>query len=421
MTPDPPPALLLPFGALLLGIACGPLLAPKFWEHHLPKIVLGLGAVPVAYYLAVFHAGDALLHVAEEYVGFMAVIGALFVISGGVHLRVKGEATPLANTVFLLCGALLSNVIGTTGASMLLIRPWIRMNKYRFTRMHVAFFIFVISNLGGCLTPIGDPPLLLGYIKGVPFWWVIEHCWQPWCIGIASVLLVFYILDWRNFRRAPQAVREVECAHEEWHADGLVNIAYMAVVLVAIIALPAGWRELAMVAAAASSWFTTKKSVHEANRFSFEPVREVAWVFLGIFATMKPVLDYVVRHADGLGLRTDAQFYWLTGLLSGVLDNAPTYLTFLAAAFGLEHLSLDDPQHMHTFVDAHGHYLIAISVASVFFGALTYIGNAPNLMVKALCDHAGVRTPSFFGYVFRYSLPVLIPIFAVVGWLFFRA
>jgi len=265
--PDPPRWLLLPFAVLLLGLACGPLLAPKFWEHHLPKIVLGLGAIPVAYYLAVFHAGGALLHVAEEYVGFIAVIVALFVISGGVHLRVKGEATPWANCVFLLAGAVLSNVIGTTGASMLLIRPWIRMNKYRFTRLHLAFFIFLISNLGGCLTPIGDPPLLLGYIKGVPFWWVLAHCWQPWCIGVGSVLAVFYILDRRNFRRAPAAIRDVECAQEEWHADGLLNIVFMAVVLVAILALPAGWREVAMLAAATASWFTTKKSVHDANHF----------------------------------------------------------------------------------------------------------------------------------------------------------
>lgn len=416
---QPPVWLLLPFCLLLLGLASCPLLMPAFWEHRGRQIIVALSCVPVLYYL-IAKAGATYLHVAADYGSFMVVIGALFVISGGVHLRVKGEAKPWMNCLFLLIGAVLGNFIGTTGASMLLIRPWIRMNKYRFTGMHVAFFIFLVSNIGGCLTPIGDPPLLIGYLKGVPFWWVIEHCWKAWCLAIGGGITIFYFLDRRNFLRAPKVIREAETSHGEWHADGLHNVFFMLIVITSILVLPEGLRELAMTVAAVASYVTTKKPVHEANHFSFAPLKEVAWIFLGIFATMKPVLDYMVLHAANLGLKSDAQFYWLTGLLSGVLDNAPTYLTFLAAAFGIENLNLDRAEDMHIFIAHHDHYLIAISIGSVFFGALTYIGNGPNLMVKAICEQAKVNTPHFFEYIFKYSLPVLIPVFVLVSWLLFH-
>ena len=410
---------MLPFALLLLSLSCCPLLAPKFWEHHFKKIIIALVIIPVFYYSVVFGAGHEYFHVATDYGSFMVVIGSLFVISGGVHLRVKGESKPWSNCLFLLLGTLLGSFIGTTGASMLLIRPWIRMNKYRFTGMHVAFFIIFVSNLGGALTPLG-PPLFLGYLKGVPFWWGLTRCWPGWCVTMAAVIPIFYFLDRHNFMRATREIREMETAHEEWHADGLHNLFFMAVVLFAIIVLPEGIREMAMIAAAAASYFTTQKRVHEANHFNIGPIKEVGWIFLGIFATMKPVLDFMSLHAAELGLRSDAQFYWGSGLLSGVLDNAPTYLTFLAAACGLEHLNLDSAQDMHTFIAQHDHYLIAISLGSTCFGALTYIGNGPNLMVKAICEQANVRTPHFFGYIFKYTAPVLIPVFIFVSWLFFH-
>ena len=417
--PDPTPWMVLPFVSLLLCIALLPFFLKHHWERHYHKIAVGLGAISVFYYLFVLHAPARVTGVAGDYISFMVVIGSLFVISGGIHLRVKGEAKPWVNCVYLLLGAVLANVIGTTGASMLLIRTWIRMNKYRFTGLHVAFFIFFVSNVGGALTPVG-PPLFLGYLKGVPFWWGLQRCWLPWCVTVAALTVIFYFLDRLNFLRAPRKIREMETAREEWRADGLHNIFFMLVVLAGEIVLPNGFRELVLVAAAAGSYYTTKKTVHEANQFTFGPIKEVGWLFIGIFATMVPVLDYMQLHAGALGIRSDAQFYWFSGLLSGVLDNAPTYLTFLAAAFGLEHLSLGNPAHMQEFIAHHDHYLIALSLGSTCFGALTYIGNGPNFMVKAIAEHAKVHTPSFFGYVVKYSLPFLVPVFIMVTLLFFR-
>ena len=271
-----------------------------------------------------------------EYVSFIALIGSLFVVSGGIHINVKGEATPLKNVLFLFVGAVLANVLGTTGASMLLIRPWIRMNKYRITAHHVVFFIFIVSNVGGCLTPIGDPPLFLGYLKGIPFWWVAEHCWPMWAVGVGVLLAMFYVVDLRNFRRAPAPIREQETAHETWRFDGRANLFFLAVILVAVfIDRPIFVREALMIAAAAGSYFTTKKSVHEANHFNFHPIQEVAILFIGIFATMMPALDWLEGHAGSLLGQNPASglFYWGCGALSSVLDNAPTYLCFLSATF----------------------------------------------------------------------------------------
>ncbi len=418
---DPHPAMILPFALLLFCIAAMPFIHKHWWEHHYPKVALGLAGITVAYYLAALGNGSRMLHVAQEYVSFIALIGSLFVVSGGIHIRVKGESTPLVNCVFLFIGAVLANFIGTTGASMLMIRPWIRMNKYRITSFHVVFFIFIVSNVGGCLTPIGDPPLFLGYLKGVPFWWVIEHCWQAWLVGVGGLLGIFYVLDRRNFLRASKDIRDKETAHETWKFDGLRNLAFLGVILAAVfLRRPPGLSEALMVAAALGSYFTTPRAVHAANDFSFAPIKEVAWLFIGIFATMVPALDYLEVHATELGLDTAMKFYWLTGALSGVLDNAPTYLTFLAAAMGRHQLSMNSPADMQTFLAQHGHELIAISLGAVFFGAMTYIGNGPNFMVKSICEQAKVRTPGFFAYLFKFAVPILLPLFAIVALLFFR-
>jgi len=417
-TPDPPIALIIPFVALLLCIACGPLTFAKLWEPHYPKFAVAFGLIPVGYYLLVFSAGERLLHVLWEYLSFVIFIGSLFVAAGGVVVRTKGGATPLRNTVFLAVGAVLANVIGTTGASMLLIRPWMRMNKYRFTSLHAAFFIFAVSNIGGCLTPIGDPPLLLGYLKGVPFFWTLR-CLPAWGVALSLVLLVFYFVDRRNFLRAPAEVRDAGTANDEFRIDGARNFLLIAVMLGAIIWAPPGWREAALLLAAFVSYKTTPRDVHAANNFSFHPVHEIAWLFAGIFATMVPALDYLSHHAADLGVEKPAGFYWLTGILSSVLDNAPTYLAALATALGRNGLSIDNPAHVAAFAAEYPQHLLAISLAAVFFGAGTYIGNGPNFLVKAICQHAGVRTPGFFEYILRFALPVLVPIFALVAWLFF--
>ncbi len=422
----PPYGLILPFVALLLCIALMPLIAPHFWEHHYPKVAVGLGLVTAVYYAVIRHDWRALQHAGHEYVSFMALVGSLFVISGGINIRVKGEATPLRNVVFLAVGAVLSNFIGTTGASMLLIRPWIRMNKYRITGQHIVFFIFVVSNCGGALTPIGDPPLFLGFLRGVPFWWVLEHAWLGWLICVALLLAVFFVLDTINFRRAPKQVREAVTAEERFSFRGLPNVGFLAMVLAAVF-LPKSIQEmvigemisvpaLLMIAAAVGSYFMSKREIHEANDFNFGPVKEVGYLFAGIFLTMIPALQ-ILQSGEAVQITTPLGYYFATGALSAFLDNAPTYLSFLAAAMGAEQLSVDSAADVVSFAASHAHELIAISLGAVFFGAGTYIGNGPNFMVKAIAEKSKVHTPDFLRYMWQFSIPILLPILIVVGWL----
>jgi Na+/H+ antiporter NhaD/arsenite permease-like protein len=417
---EPNPLMIIPFGLMLLAIALMPFIHKHWWEHQYPKVAAGLGAITAIYYIFFLGGGVRMLHVVHEYVSFIALIGSLFVVSGGIHIKVKGEAKPITNCVFLLVGAVLANFVGTTGASMLLIRPWIRMNKYRVTAFHIVFFIFVVSNIGGCLTPIGDPPLFMGYLKGVPFWWMLQHAWAAWLIGVLGLLGVFYIFDRANFLRAPKEVRAKEIQPETWKIEGCRNLVFLLLILVAaFIKHPPFLSELLMIGAAIGSYFATPKQIHKANHFSFEPIREVAWLFLGIFLTMVPALDFMKMHAGELGLESEMMFFWLTGALSGALDNAPTYLTFLAAATGRRGFSLDNPADIQTYIAAHGHELIAISLGAVFFGALTYIGNGPNFMVKSIAEGAEVKVPSFFAYLFKYAIPILVPLFILISILFF--
>jgi Na+/H+ antiporter NhaD/arsenite permease-like protein len=466
--------MIVPFGLLLGSIALAPIFCQDWWLKHYSKVALSLGAVTFCYYLFGLRAYARLLYTAHEYVSFIAIIGSLFVVAGGIHINVKGQATPRVNVLFLLIGAVIANVLGTTGASMLLIRPWIRMNKYRVTSHHIVFFILIVSNVGGCLTPIGDPPLFLGYLYGIPFWWVAEHCYPMWAVGIGLLLGMFYVVDELNFRRAPRAVREMETAHEEWHFEGLTNLFFLAVILWAVfLNEPMFLREGLMIAAAVGSYFTTRKRVHEANQFNFHPIQEVAILFIGIFATMLPALDWLKDNAGTLLGQNPPSgvFYWGCGLLSSMLDNAPTYLSFLSAAMGsfvnhdvvlqvqhlihtggadLATLTGPDAEHIRATFEAlqkyHGatltsatiseeeigvcyllgnfmfnKYLVAISIAAVFFGANTYIGNGPNFMVKSIATHQKVPTPSFLAYLFRYTLPFLIPMELVIWLLFFRS
>ncbi len=418
--------MVAPFALLLLCIALMPLFAAHFWEHHYPKVAVGLGLVTACYYLFVQKDWHPLHHAAHEYVSFMALVGSLFVISGGINIRVKGEATPMVNTIFLLIGAVLANFIGTTGASMLMIRPWIKMNKYRITGFHIVFFIFVVSNVGGALTPIGDPPLFLGFLRGVPFWWVLQNCWQAWALAVALLLAIFYAFDSANFRRAPKEIREKETAHEDWFFRGTLNLLWLGAVLGAVF-LPKSVQEttllgvfsvpaLVMFAAAVASYFTTKPEVHEANDFNFGPVKEVGYLFIGIFLTMIPALQ-ILQSGEAVKIDTPMQYYFATGALSAFLDNAPTYLSFLAASMGHEQLSVDSSSDVLKFAAENAAHLIAISLGAVFFGAGSYIGNGPNFMVKAIADKSKVHAPSFLAYIYRFSLPILLPVVIIVGWL----
>jgi Na+/H+ antiporter NhaD/arsenite permease-like protein len=459
-----------PFIALLLAIAVVPFINRHWWEHNYPYVSFGLGAVVVVYYLAGLQNGGRLLVTLVDYVSFIALIGSLFVVAGGIHIQIKGKSRPLANTFLLAIGAVLANIVGTTGASMILIRPFLRVNKYRIRPFHVVFFIFVVSNMGGALTPIGDPPLFLGYLKGVPFFWVLERSWLPWLVAMGLVLGVFYVMDLLSYRKLSAAQRHgAEGAHEEGAAAGVHNIFFLAVILVAVfITDPPFVREALMVLAAVGSYLTTRKDIHEKNDFNFIPIKEVAILFAGIFATMIPALDWLELNAASLGIVTPGQFYFASGTLSAFLDNAPTYLNFLSAAVGL-HVSpevvagvqqaiaskgaslaqlagdnapairatFESLQRYHydavaagnvpldqVMVDVllanHPLHIQAISLGAVFFGACSYIGNGPNFMVKSIAEQSGVRCPSFFGYIAMYSIPVLIPVFVITWWLFLR-
>ena len=409
--------LLLPFALLLGAMAFVPIFAPRWWRRHYAKVALGLGALTTGYYFFVLHDTHSLGEAAHEYISFIALVGSLYVVAGGIYIGVQGESTPLKNIVFLLIGALLANILGTTGAAMLLIRPWIRMNKYRITAHHIVFFIFIVANVGGCLTPIGDPPLFLGFLEGIPFGWVVKNCWPMWLLGVGMLLVIFYFIDRKNFRRAPRAVREAT-AHETWKIEGLPNLFFLAVILVAVfVEKPIFLREILILTAAAGSYFTTKRNVRAANDFNFHPIQEVAVLFAGIFATMMPALAWLDRGSQSLLGQNPSPgiFYWGTGIVSSALDNAPTYLGFLRALHGTA-----GAENIHELLATHSHHVLAITIGAVFFGAATYIGNGPNFMVKAIAEQNRVRMPSFVEFILKFSLPLLLPVLITVWLLFFR-
>ncbi len=267
------PWMILPFVTLLLAVAVMPFINRHWWEHHYQVVAIGLGLVNVVYYLFFLHAPARLLHTLVEYISFIVLIGSLFVVAGGIHIRIRGKSRPLSNVFLLAIGAVLSNIVGTTGASMILIRPFIRVNKYRIKPFHIVFFIFIVSNMGGALTPIGDPPLFLGYLKGIPFFWVVEKLWLPWLVAMTLVLAVFYGMDTFSLHRLPHAkLHEAQEAHEEGAVEGAQNIFFLAVILVAVFVTdPPFLREGLMVAAALGSYFTTKPDIHRKNDFNFAP------------------------------------------------------------------------------------------------------------------------------------------------------
>ncbi len=410
--------MVTPFVALLMAIAVVPFISRTWWERYYPHVSLGLGFVVFAYYTM---ALDLLrmIDTAVDYVSFIVLIGSLFVAAGGIFLHTERHATPPLNTLLLSIGAVVSNLLGTTGASMLLIRPFIRMNRQRIRGFHVVFFIFVVSNIGGALTPIGDPPLFLGYLNGVPFHWTILRVWNIWLLTLTLVLALFFLFDTVAYRRwLGEGHRPVRGTR--FDLQGTHNFLFLLIILAAVFARTP-LREFIMVCAAVAAYRFADKRVLHANEFTFIPIKEVAILFAGIFATMVPALDYLALNAGHLRIRTPGAFYWTTGILSSFLDNAPTYLNLLSAAMGLQGLVLGNTDHVRILITNHGEFLRAISVGAVFFGANTYIGNGPNFMVKSIAEHAKVECPSFFGYLAKYSIPILVPIFAVVWLVFFRS
>jgi len=400
-----------PFAALLLGIAVLPLTLPRFWESNLNKLFLALALGAPVVWLYGQHAPDALHHSGVEYLQFMVLLASLFVISGGVVMDGDLEATPLVNTAFLGLGALLASAVGTTGASMLLIRPLLHTNSERKNTVHTfVFFIFLVSNIGGCLTPLGDPPLFLGYLQGVPFTWTFR-LFLPWLATTALLLGVYYVWDTRAYaREAPPRVLADRIFIEPITIRGKANLILLFGILGAAAFLASPWREVAMISLALASFLWTPSDLHRANHFSFHPILEVAAVFVGIFATMIPALDLLRARGAELGVHQPWQFFWATGALSSVLDNAPTYLTFLALGQG-QHLTPDVVGVPHQMLEA-------ISLGAVFMGANTYIGNGPNFMVRSIAESRGIGMPSFGGYVV-YSMAILIPTFLLVTVAFF--
>ncbi len=411
--------IIAPFVLLLGLIAVGPLFFSDWWGKHYPKVSLVLGISVVAYYVLHLQSYEVVLHTSSEYVSFIILIGALYIVSGGIHISTKDLTSPGENVLLLMIGAILSNILGTTGASMLLIRPWIKMNKARIQPYHIVFFIFIVSNVGGSLTPIGDPPLFLGYLKGVPFWWITSRALPVWLTAVALLLLIFYILDRRNFLAQNRTVKKEIERTDVWKVEGAINFLFLGIILLAVfIKSPIFLREGVIMIAAVTSYFTTKKTIHSANHFTFHPIQEVAILFAGIFATMIPALELLRTQAQGMTDLSPTFFFWSTGLLSSFLDNAPTYLSFLSVAEGnLNHtgMPVSDLLMNPTFAS----YLTAISIGAVFFGAMTYIGNGPNFMVKSIAEHYKVSTPSFIRYITHFALPILLPVLIFVWAVFF--
>lgn len=432
----PSPWMTLPFIILLLMIATGPLFYAHFWHHNYGKIAAFLGLITGSYYFFVLHDVTTLIHAGEEYFAFIGLLTPLFIASGGILIRIHKKATPMLNSAILLIGAFLANLMATTGASMLLIRPFMKINKGRLKPYHIIFFIFIVSNIGGVLTPIGDPPLFLGFLKGVPFFWTLENLWPFWFIGVGAVLAVFFIVDSRNKEGGEDNSSEMSGKIE---FVGLKSLIYILATVGCIFLDPAvitsgplhellktikgyafhlfGLREILFFAIAFVAYKTSDKEAMKENDFNFEPILEVAYLFVGIFLTMQPALrligDFAATNGDKLNVTT---FYWATGALSGVLDNAPTYLNFLSAALGKFGETFPVPHELIEYGAPGYRYLEAISVAAVFFGAMTYIGNAPNFMVKSIAEQNGVEMPAFAQYAVKYSIPILVPIFVVV-WL----
>ncbi len=433
----------LPFASLLLCVAILPLITPHWWEHNSSKgIVVAVLSIPMAAYLLTVWgnhgAGHQLLEKIHEYISFIALLGALYVISGGVYIRGSLSGTPLSNTALLGIGTLLASFIGTTGASVLLIRPLLRANESRKARAHlVIFFIFTVSNCGGLLTPLGDPPLFLGFLKGVPFEWTGWNLWPQWLMVNLILLAIFNLWDQNVLDREEKAREgsqlEELMKHEPLGIDGGLNFLFLAGVVGAIVMskyLPLGVPEILMILLALGAYFTTSQRNRELNKFTFGPINEVAVLFIGIFITMIPALLILNAWGEGsreifgfeFGLSKDWHYFWATGILSSFLDNAPTYLAMAAPACGQFEVEVSDKPYLGEFL-AKGPeaaaLLKAISCGAVFMGANTYIGNGPNFMVKAIAEEGGVRMPSFFGYM-AYSLAILTPIFIAVTLVFFR-
>lgn len=434
----------IPFAGILLSLALCPMIVPNFWHHHYGKVAVFWAltcAIPLFFSFETSVATTEIAHaLIGDYIPFLLFVGALYIIAGGIHIRSSFAGRPIFNAGFLTVGAVLANVMGTTGAAMLLIRPLIHANAGRKHCVHTfIFFIFIVANIGGCLTPLGDPPLFLGFLRGIEFFWTAQHLILPWGVTLAILLAIYVAIDEYYYRQEKEAHTFVAHPEKRVHfkIEGSINVLYLfgmvgAVLMSGIwkpgvefevlgvhIGLQGIVRDCCFVALALLSYFTTPKEVHEVNHFNFEPIIEIAKLFFGIFVCIVPVLEMLRAGSAGVfaplvamvtsadGQMNNAMFFWMTGSLSAFLDNAPTYLAFFNLAGG-------DPVALMT---VHAKTLMAVSMGAVFMGALSYIGNAPNLMTVSIVRQRGIKMPSFFGYMV-WSVGILCPTFALVVWIF---
>jgi Na+/H+ antiporter NhaD/arsenite permease-like protein len=434
----------IPFAGMLLSIAILPLATPQLWHHHFGKIAAAWAlslALPFAYVFGPAAMGSSVVHtLLSEYLPFIILLTALFTISGGIYIRGNLHGSPALNVAIMAIGAVLASAMGTTGASVLLIRPLIRANDNRKSVAHVVvFFIFIVSNAGGSLTPLGDPPLFLGFLKGVDFFWTVKHIFPETLFLIGSLLAIFYVIDAWHYER--EGVTRVDPTPDSptFGLDGAINFVPLLMVMALVlmsgtwkpgisfnaygtdVPLPSLLRDVALVCVTLLSLAITPAGVREANHYSWAPMQEVSKLFIGIFLTMVPVLAMLKAGESGAfaavaravtgpdGQPLPWAYFWFSGILSSFLDNAPTYLVFFNLAGG-------DPKVLMTTLAT---TLAAISAGSVFMGANSYIGNAPNFMVKAIAEDRGIRMPSFFGYM-AWSCCVLLPLFGVMTLIWFR-
>ena len=428
---------LIPFGIMLLMIAIGPLVAEKWWESNINKLIVSLFlGVPTAVCLIMGGMTHDLEHqVLFDYVPFIVLLLALFVITGGIHLSGDIKAKPWVNTLFLGIGYILASLMGTTGAAMLLIRPVITTNQQRKHTVHtILFFIALVANCGGLLTPLGDPPLFMLFLRGAPFTWFLSML-PEWAFTGALLLIIYYFVDRYYYAKEDWTnLANDSLEYEKLRLTGSINFVYLIGVILSVAFINEGtipqmgeedaplWlkflREIVLLSLTGLSLYTTKKEVrYTQNKFTWAPIIEVAVLFLGIFTTMTPALAYLKAHAAELGLNTPWQFYYSTGMLSSFLDNTPTAVAFHSVATGLT------AEQMTAFAcpivaGIPGILLKAISLGAVMFGAMTYIGNGPNFMVKAIAEESGIKMPSFFGYMLKFSLVVLLPIYIIVQLIF---
>ncbi len=432
----------IPFAGLLLCIAILPMVAHHWFESNKNQLIVAVAwALPIlgilGYHIVTHSpfAHDAehgLMHAVEEYISFIALLGSLFVISGGIYMKGDLEGKPIVNTTFLLVGAIIANVIGTTGASMLLIRPMLRTNSQRQYVKHIPlFFIFLVSNIGGGLTPIGDPPLFLGYLRGVPFFWTLTELWHIWLVPIVILVVMFFVVDTYFYRKEkPEHIHHDRGNVEPLGFEGKINFLLLGGVIACVLLLSPEQgvddfrqyyaREIGMAVLTVISVYVTSKAIREKNGFTYGPILEVAALFLGIFITMIPATLLLQANGAALGVTEPWQYFWATGTLSSFLDNAPTYVTFGAMACGSVGAEVcPSAEQLGTLTGPEGvAMLMAISCGAVFMGANSYIGNGPNFMVRAIAEENGYKMPSFFGYM-GWAAIILLPVFFLVTLLFF--